>query len=410
VAETFFVNILIMLVSALALGEVFKRLKQPALVGHLLAGVIIGPSVFNVVQPDESLETLINLAIFFLMFLAGLELHPKEIKQAGKNAIILSILAFVIPFVSGAAVANFLGLSMIPSLFIGLALAITAVPVSAVVLMEFGLLKSKMGSTIMTAGIVDDILSLITLAIILQLAQSGGDLDFGELGFSAFKIGAFIGGIFLLTFILNKTKHWLPHKFSPLFAKLQTKEAGFGILLVSAIGLSLIAEGVGLHFIIGTFFAGLLVYQEIIGKESLGRINDVFSAITFGFLSPIFFAFIGMEFYAQSISESIPLFLILLGVAIAGKIGGGFIGGKLAGFSNAESRIIGYLVNSRGMVELVIATIGFELGIIDKTLFTVIVAVGFITTIMAPIMARIALRRISSQPASSVTNDKPPSE
>jgi Kef-type K+ transport system membrane component KefB len=281
--ETLFVNIVIMLVTALAIGEVFKRIGQPALVGHLLAGVIIGPSLFNIVQPDESLETVINLSIFFLMFLAGLELHPEQIRKAGKNAIFLSIVAFIVPFVSGAAVADFLGLDMIASLFIGLTLAITAVPVSAVVLMEFGLLKSKMGSTIMTAGIVDDILSLITLAIILQLAQNGGDLEFGEIGFSVFKIAAFLGGVFLLIFILKKTHHWLPQKFAPFFAKLKTREAGFGILLVSALGLSLIAEAVGLHFVIGTFFAGLLAYKEIVGIEYKEKINDVFSALTFGF-------------------------------------------------------------------------------------------------------------------------------
>jgi Kef-type K+ transport system membrane component KefB len=250
-----------------------------------------------------------------------------------------------------------------------------------------------MGSTIMTAGIVDDILSLITLAIILQLAQNGGELEFGEIGFSIFKIAAFLGGVFLLIFVLKKTQHWLPQKLSPVFAKLKTREAGFGILLISALGLSLISEFVGLHFVIGTFFAGLLVYKEIVGVKNVEKINDVFSAVTFGFFSPIFFAYIGMEFYAQSLAEHLPLFIILLGVAIAGKIGGGFIGGKIAGFSNSESKIIGYLVNSRGMVELVIATIGYELGIIDKTLFTVIVAVGFITTIMAPIMARLTLRR-----------------
>ena len=392
-AETLLVNIVIMLVTALALGEIFKRLKQPALVGHLLAGVIIGPSLFNVVHPDESLETLINLAIFFLMFLAGLELHPEEIRRAGKNAIFLSILAFIVPFASGVLISDFIGLEIITSLFIGLTLAITAVPVSAVVLMEFGLLKSKMGSTIMTAGIVDDILSLITLAIILQLAQNGGDLEVGEIGFSVVKIAAFLGGIFALIFILKRTHHWLPQKLSPIFSKLQTREAGFGVLLITAFGFSVLAEAVGLHFVIGTFFAGLLVYQEIIGKENMEKISGVFSAITFGFLSPIFFAFIGIEFYAQSILEHLPLFAILLAVAIVGKIGGGFIGGKIAGFSNSDSAIIGYLVNSRGMVELVIATIGFELGIIDKTLFTVIVAIGFITTIMAPIMARIVLRR-----------------
>ncbi len=122
-------------------------------------------------------------------------------------------------------------------------------------------------------------------------------------------------------------------------------------------------------------------------------------------LSPIFFAFIGIEFFVQSIADSLYLFLLILAVAVAGKIGGGFIGGKLAKFSNSESMIIGYLVNSRGMVELVIATIGFEAGIIDKTLFSVIVAVGFITTIMAPIMARIALRHTSGSTTSANNNN-----
>lgn len=392
-AEELLVNIVIMLVAALLLGEVFKRLKLPALVGHLLAGVIIGPSLLNVVQPDESFAVLINLSIFFLMFLAGLELHPEEIRRAGRKAIILSVIAFIVPFAGGVAISEVLGLPLFTSLFIGLTLAITAVPVSAAVLMEFGLLRGKLGSTIMTAGIVDDILSLITLAIILQLAQNGGSLELGEIGFSVAKIAAFLGGIFLLIYALRKTQHWLPGKFFPLSEKLQTKEIGFGILLASAFGLSVLAEAVGLHFVIGTFFAGLLIYKEIIGKQNVNKVTVVFSAITFGFFSPIFFVFIGIEFYAQAIPENLFLFVVLLGVAVAGKIGGGFIGGKLAGFSNSDSKVIGYLVNSRGMVELVIATIGFELGLIDITLFTVIVAVGFITTVMAPIMARIALRR-----------------
>lgn len=121
-------------------------MKQPALVGHLLAGVIIGPSLLNIVHPSESFDVVIDLAIFFLMFLAGLELHPQEIKRAGRNAIALSVLAFVVPFGGGAFVADFLGFSLVTSLFVGLALAITAVPVSAVVLMEFGLLQKKNGS------------------------------------------------------------------------------------------------------------------------------------------------------------------------------------------------------------------------------------------------------------------------
>jgi Kef-type K+ transport system membrane component KefB len=401
VVEALLVNIVVMLVSALTLGEVFKRLKQSALVGHLLAGVIIGPSLFNVVQPDDSFEVIVNLSIFFLMFLAGLELDLEVMRKAGRNAIILSVIAFIVPFAGGVAVSELLGLPLFTSLFVGLALAITAVPVTAAVLMEFNLLQSKIGSTIITAGIVDDILSLIVLAVILQLLQNGGSLEFSQIGISVIKIVAFLGGIFLLIYVLRKTHHWLPGKFSSLVERLQTREIAFGILLVFAFSSSILAEAVGLHFVIGTFFAGLLAKKVIIRNQNVKKINTVFSAITFGFFSPIFFAFIGIEFHAQSISEHTFLFVILLAVAIAGKVGGGFIGGKLTGFSNSESSIIGYLVNSRGMVELVIATIGFELGIIDKTLFTVIVAVSFITTIMAPVMARIALRRSTGIQAAS---------
>ncbi|CAE6494631.1 cation:proton antiporter [Candidatus Nitrosotenuis uzonensis] len=396
----FFISVIIMLVAARVLGEVAQRMKQPALVGELFAGVLIGPSLLGLVHVDTSLKVITDLGVFFLMFLTGLEMHPNEIKKAGKKALLLSTVAFFVPFLAGTGVSHLLGLDLIISLFIGLTLAITAVPVSAVVLMEFNLLKSKLGSTVMTAGVINDILSLVVLAIILQMAANPDqELDYGNIGFSVVKIAAFVGGIFLLDFILGKTKHFLPRAMTPWFEKLKTREASFGILLVSAIGLSLIAEQVGLHFVIGTFFAGLIIYRELIGKENFERVSGIFSAITFGFLAPIFFAFIGIELNIYSITDHLPLFAILLGVAIGGKVGGGFIGAKLAGFSKSESKTIGYLMNNRGMVELVIATIGLEAGLIDVGMFSVIVAVGFITTIMSPIMARSSLRRSQETPS-----------
>jgi Kef-type K+ transport system membrane component KefB len=397
----FFITVIIMLVAARVFGEVAQRLRQPALVGELLAGVIIGPSLLGLVHIDVSLKVITDLGVFFLMFLTGLEMHPDEIKKAGKRAVVLSVAAFLVPFAAGAGVASLLGLNMIVSLFIGLVLAITAVPVAAVVLMEFNLLRSKLGTTVLTAGVINDILSLVVLAIILQMASSPDQqVDLGNVGFSVIKIGAFVGGIFLLDFILGKTKHFLPKAFTPWFEKLKTREAAFGILLMTAIGLSLIAEQVGLHFVIGTFFAGLIIYRDLIGKENFERVNGIFSAITFGFLAPIFFAFIGVELNIFSIADHLPLFALLLAVAIGGKIGGGYIGAKLVGFSKSESKTIGYLMNNRGMVELVIAAIGLEAGLIDVGMFSVLVAIGFITTIMSPIMARHSLRR-SQQPADS---------
>lgn len=389
-----FINVIIMLVAARIFGEIAQRVKQPALVGELLAGVMIGPSLLGIVSIDASLKVITDLGVFFLMFLTGLEMHPDEIKKAGKKGLILSITAFLVPFSAGAGLANLLGLDMLVSLFIGLTLAITAVPVAAVVLMEFNLLKSKLGTTVITAGVINDILSLAVLAIILQMASSPDQqIDLGSVGYSVVKIGAFVGGIFLLDFVLGKTKHFLPRTMTPWFERLKTREAAFGVLLVSAIGLSLIAEQVGLHFIIGTFFAGLIIYRELIGKENFERVSGIFSAITFGFLAPIFFAFIGIELNVHSIVDHLPLFGILLAVAIVGKLGGGFIGARMAGFSKSESKTIGYLMNNRGMVELVIATIGLEAGLIDIGMFSVLVTIGVITTIMSPIMARSSLKK-----------------
>ncbi len=397
-AEEFVFNILVLLVSAVALGEVFKRIKLPAMVGHLLAGVIIGPTLLGIVHTDDSFLVFIDLAVFFLMFLAGLEMHPEEIKKAGKRAFVLSLLAFSIPFLATFGLMNALGQSMIASMFVALTLAITAVPVSAVVLMEFNLLKSKLGTTVMTAGIINDILSLVILAIILQMAANGSDghnsesLDWIAVTLSTAKIAVFVGGIFLVDYLLNRFSRQVPRRLIPTFSKLKTRESGFAILLIVTLTISLLAEMAGLHFIIGTFFAGLIIYRKIIGKEHFETINDVYGKITFGFFSPIFFAFIGTELHAQSLADSIPLFLMLLGVAIVGKIGGGFLGAKIVGFSTQKSKVIGYLMNSRGMVELVIAIIGLEAGIINETIFSIIVAVGFITTVLAPIMSRISLK------------------
>ncbi len=394
-----------MLISALILGEAFKRIKLPTIIGHLLAGIIIGPSLLNIVHPSESFSIIIDLSIFFMMLLAGLHLRPEEIRRAGKNSIILSILAFVIPFGAGAEIASLFGLPLLTSLFVGLALAITAIPVSAIVLMEFGLLKSRLGTTVITAGIIDDVLSLVVLAIIIQLAANGVEgVDYPEIGFSVVKIVAFIGGIFLLDFILKKIKHRRPIKFLSQPSILKSKEVGFGMLLISAFAISLIAENVGLHFVIGTFFAGLIIYDEIIGKKNFEKVNRVFTAITFGLFSPIFFAFIGIQFHLQSIFDSLWLFIVLLAAAVGGKVVGGFIGARIAGFSNSESLTIGNLVNSRGMVELVIAAIGLELGIIDITLFAIIVGIGFITTIMSPVLARITLSHSSEEKSKEKSN------
>ena len=407
--EQLFVSIVIILVAARILGEVFQRIGQPPLVGELLAGLIIGPSVLGLVLPNPDLQVLSDLAVFFLMFLAGLEMDAREIRRAGKSAIVISIIAFSIPLLSGMYTSLLFGLTTVQSLFMGLLLSITAVPVSAMVLMQFGILNSRLGSTLITAAVVNDIMSLIVLSIILQVAEDGasGRINVGDLVASGIKMAAFLGGIFLFDILLRKTAGWLQRKVEPFFKKLQTKEAAFGVLLITTIGISLIAQDIGLHFIIGTFFSGLVVYKGMIGRQNFNKVYGTISAITFGFFAPIFFTLIGIEFNVQSLLNAIPLFLALLGVAIVTKVVAGYVGAKIVGFSRELSLAIGFLMNGRGMVELVIAAIGFAAGVLDMTLFSIAVAIGLITSILAPITSRPLVSNAKSKGSEAVMVKEP---
>jgi Kef-type K+ transport system membrane component KefB len=273
--------------------------------------------------------------------------------------------------------------------------------------MQFGILRSRLGNVVITAAVVNDILSLVVLSIVLQINAEGATghqaLDVGAVAWSGAKIAAFLAGIFLFDLLLRNTSHWLPARVEPYFKKLQTKEAAFGILLITTIAVSLIAQDIGLHFVIGTFFSGLIIYKEIIGKQNFDRVYNIISAITFGFFAPIFFAIIGIDMDLKSLVNAIPLFLALLAVAVAAKIGGSYIGARLVRFPKDTSMAIGFLMNGRGMVELVIASIGFAAGIIDITLFSMAIAIGFATTIMAPITAKPFVARAKETDKASVT-------
>jgi Kef-type K+ transport system membrane component KefB len=395
VTEDLFFSIVIILVSARILGEIAQRFHQPALVGEILAGIILGPSLLLIVVPNEDLVVLSELAVFFLMFLAGLEMHPEEIKRAGKSAIIISSIAFVLPLIGGVGISLLFQLDTIQAMFMGLLLSITAVPVSAIILMELGIIRTRLGNAVMTSAVINDIFSLVILSIILQLnnIDNLGQMNYAATGFSVINIGSFVGGIFMIDLLFRKTSHWLPKRMAPLFSKMKTKEAAFGMLLITTITISLIAQQAGLHFIIGTFFSGLIVYKQIIGKKNFDRVYGIVSAISFGFFAPIFFALIGIQFSAQSLLSAIPIFLSLLAVAIIGKVGGGSLGARLAKFNKEQCLSIGFLMNGRGMVELVIASIGFSAGILDTKLFSVAVAIGVITTIMAPVLSRSFIER-----------------
>jgi len=389
--------IVLSLALARILGEIFRRMKQPSLVGELLAGVILGPSLLALLEPNDAMTLLANIAVFFLIFMAGLELNVKEIRKSSKPAFVLAILGFTLPFISGYYLSIFFGLEHIPSLFVGLLLSITAIPVSSMILMEFGILKSKIGTTVITAALFNDIMAMIVFSLIL-ISPANNQIEFNyiEAGLIGAKITIFFGVLIGVVLIMQKT-NLTSEKVEPIVQKLKTKEASIAILISLGISIGLFAHYSNLHFIIGAFFAGLIFGSNFWGEKIHKHNSRLISGITFGFFAPLFFVFIGMEFELMSLVDTIPLFLALLSVAISTKIIGGFIAGKITRFSNHESIAIGCLMNGRGMVEMAIASVGYSMGIIDSSLFSVVIGIGFITTIITPIIAKPFIYRSSKQ-------------
>ena len=392
--EQIFIAIVILLAGAKLLGELFRRLKQPALGGEILAGIILGPTLFGIIQISEGLELISTIAIFFVMLFIGLEMNLSEIRRAGKSAFIISITSLIIPFFAGYQLSVFFGLELIESLFIGLLLSVTSVPVSAMILLELGVLKTKIGTTVMSVAVIDDIISLVILAIILQLHVSEGlSIDFEVLGISMLHITAYLAGIVFLTLIVYKIDYWFPKRFDHFFVKTKTREAKFGIFIVIAITLSVIADLAGLHFIIGTFFAGLIFSDKIFGKKETDKTYGIMSGITFGFFAPLFFAIIGIKFSGHSLENFVPLLALLIIFGIIGKIFGGYIGTKLSKFSNIQGLAIASLLNGRGTVGLAITATAYAIGILDVALFSVCVAICVITTMITPLIAKPLLQK-----------------
>jgi len=405
--EIFYV-LLILLVVTRAFGEIAVRLGQPALVGELLAGIALGaairfsPSSFPVmhaVPENEVFTAITDLGIFFLMLMTGLEMHPQEVAEKSKGAMLIALGGLIIPLLAGFS----LGWLFLPQsnvrlaqvLFIGTALAITAVPVAAKVLMDLGKLRSTAGKMIVSAAIVDDILGLLLLAVLTAMIRTGEMPDISGLLWLA-------GQILLFMVIVTAIGLYILPRLERVFHHSMSEEFEFSILLVVAFGFALLAETLQMHFILGAFAAGLFFTKRTMDTDVFEGVQSRISGITTGFLAPVFFASIGLHLDVAAFT-SIPLFLAVLIVsAVLCKLIGAGLPAYWIGLSGKDSLIVGIGMSGRGAVELIIADIALRAGLfshpdptpaIVANLFSAIVIMAVVTTLMTPI----GLRLIVSQ-------------
>lgn len=400
--------LLVLLVATRVLGELAVRIGQPALTGELLAGVLIGILVtfqseaFPVLSglgDDRVFGAITELGIFFLMLVAGLELRPEKLAKASGKAAAVALGGLILPFALGWVLALvFLPdseLRTAQSLFIGVALAITAVPVAVSVLMSLNKLDTPIGRMIVAAAVVDDILSLLLLAVLTAVLQTGGVPDVLDLALLGGKVALF----FLLTVLLGIFVFpWLGARV----AKLHSAELEFSFLLIVGLGFAVLAELLSMHFLIGAFVAGLFFKRSTIDEQTYEDVSGKLNAITYGFLAPVFFASIGMHLDGAALSDA-PIFaLALLAAATVGKVLGAGLPARISGMSNRDALAVGIGMNARGAVELVIADVALRAGLFDvpdpppavvASLYSAIVLTAIATTFATPVGLKWIYRR-----------------
>lgn len=395
----FFTNLLILLVTARIFGEIFERFKQPAMIGEIIAGILLGPSIFNLIHRTEDIQVISELGIFLLVIIAGLEINIDDIIKSlkGRN-IIISLMAFFIPVVSGIAVGWVFNQDLMTTVFIGLCVAITALPVSIRILMDLGKINSEVGQKIISVAIFDDVLALSILGVLLNIKDTDMSvtsvIKAGSL--SLLKLIVFVTLLSLAYLLIKKVLqkgNYIQESLDKLVSVLKGKEPLFALFFAFVLLFSTVTENLGLHFIVGAFFAAMLISDSLIGKDNLKSIETTTGNMAMGFLAPIFFAGIGLEFNISSISN-IGLLLSVIAISYLSKIAGGYFGGTLAGLNKRVSLTLGIGLNARGIMELVIANIAYRNGLINTEIFSILVIMGVLTTLTTPLLLKQAFGRI----------------
>lgn len=369
-AEDLLVTLFVMFVAAKVAAEIFERLKQPAVAGEILAGVIIGPSVLQWVQPGELTNALAEIGVIFLLFLVGLETKPGDIFRVGGRAAVVAILGVIVPFLLGYWMADLWGQPRIESIFIGAAMVATSVGITARVLGQMGLLHLDVSRIILGAAVIDDILGLLILAVVSSFAK--GNVDYTQIAATA---GLAIG--FTVVIILLGAR--AVNRIRPRVERLRVNQSYVVFGFALCLGLALVAQYIGVAAIIGAFLAGMAMSESAEGTD-MGHQAE---AVT-EFLLPFFLANIGMQLQLSAIlNRGTLIFATLVTLlAVASKILGCGLGAWTLGRRKAMQ--VGMGMVPRGEVGIVVAQIGLGLGAIGNEAFGVVLIMAVATTLIAP--------------------------
>ncbi|MDU7956280.1 MAG: cation:proton antiporter [Clostridium perfringens] len=383
----FLFDLALILISTKLFGLITKKVRMPQVVGALVAGVILGPAVLNVLSETEFIQKLAELGVIVLMFTAGLETDINQLKKTGKASFIIAVLGVIIPLVGGFFIANIFNKgndvnAILQNVFIGIILTATSVSITVETLKEMGKLKTRAGNAILGAAIIDDILGIIALTITTSLADPS---------INVIIVLAKIVMFFIFAGLAGYLFHWAFIKLDERYQRDLRRFVIFAFVFCLLLSFSA-EEFFGVADITGAFIAGLVISDS----NRSNYLNSRFETLSYMLLSPIFFASIGIKVQLTAMTKTIFIFaILLLIVAILSKVLGCALGAKLCKYSNREAIQIGTGMISRGEVALIVANKGIAMGLMLPEFLAPVVIVVVVTTIVTPILLKVVFNNKS---------------
>ncbi|MGH8210570.1 MAG: cation:proton antiporter [Steroidobacteraceae bacterium] len=403
----FFGQIIALIVCGRLLGELLERFGQPAVMGQLMGGMLLGPSVFGALLPGlqhalfpdtpgqkAMLEAISQLGILLLLLLTGMETDLSVIRRSRRTAFSVSIAGIAVPFVCGVMVGEWLPEAVLPdphkrfitALFLGTALSISSVKIVALLVRELGFLRRTVGQVIVAAAIIDDTIGWIIMSVTFGLALHGG-VDLATVtrsvaGTALFLVLSFTVGRRIVFFLIR----WANDRFVSELPAITM------IIVVTGI-MALVTDAIGVHTVLGAFVAGILVGQSPILTR---HIDEQLRGLIVALFMPVFFGMAGLSVNLRALTSPDLLLLTvgLIVIASIGKFAGAVVGGRIGGLTIAESLAVGSGMNARGSTEVIIASFGLSMGALSQNLFTSIVTMAVVTTMAMPPMLRWAVGRL----------------
>ena len=378
----------VILLATLIGGQFSARLKLPAVVGELLAGIIVGPAVLNLVQPTEIIKVFSDIGVIFLMFLAGLDSDLKTLNKLLRPSVLVAGFGMIVPIIIAYVTGIIFAFSQAESLFLGLTFSATSVSISVAVLQEMGRLQGKEGMTILGAAVADDLLSILLLSIVSGLtgvsepgSNKGKDLILSLLTKAAFLILLVFVSVYVIPRLINLSQRLTLPVPETLVAMIIVVLASWG------------AEKVGLSNVIGAFFAGLALNRTSAQKT----LKKNFTVIGYSSFIPIFFVSIGLNMSIKGILNDFILFFVLVIGSVFSKLVGAGLGAKIAGFSNSSALLVGTGMVSRGEMALVVAQMGLTNHLLAPAAYSTVIGAIIMTTVVSPFLLKWSISKMAQK-------------